>query len=143
MVNTFGAKGTDMSSAGKTLLILAALSLVIATALGAWAAHGLDAMLEPPTLESFRTGVDYQFFHGLGILAVAALAERYEPARQLRLAGWLFAAGTVLFSGSIYATALGAPGWLGSAAPVGGLCFMAGWLVCALGVWRAAPIVLR
>ena len=132
-----------MSSAGKTLLILAALSLFTATALGAWAAHGLDSVLEPRTLESFRTAVDYQFFHGLGILAVAALAERYEPARQLRLAGWLFAVGTLLFSGSIYTTALGAPDWLGSAAPVGGLSFMAGWLVSAAGLWRAAPIVLR
>ena len=132
-----------MTLGGKILLVIAALSLFEATALGAWAAHGLDAVLEPRALESFRTGVDYQFYHGLGILAVAALGERYEPARQFRLAGWLFAAGTVLFSGSIYATALGAPGWLGSAAPVGGLCFMAGWLVCAYGVWRAAPIVLR
>ena len=132
-----------MSPAGKTLLILAAVSLFIATVLGAWAAHGLDAVLEAQALESFRTGVDYQFFHGLGILAVAALGERYEPARQLRLAGWLFLAGTVLFSGSIYATSLGAPGGLGGAVPMGGLCFMAGWLVCAASVWRAAPIMLR
>ena len=132
-----------MSLAGKTLLILAALSLFIATALGAYAAHGLDAVLEPAALASFRTGVDYQFYHGLGMLAVGALAERHDPARQLRLAGWLFAAGTVLFSGSIYATALGAPSWLGSAAPAGGLCFMAGWLLCAYGVWRAAPVMLR
>ncbi|WP_428100773.1 DUF423 domain-containing protein [Candidatus Rariloculus sp.] len=132
-----------MSLVGKILLAVAALSLFVATALGAYAAHGLDAVLEPRALETFRTAVDYQFYHGLGMLAVAALGERYEPAWQLKLAGWLFAAGTVLFSGTIYATALGAPDWLGSATPAGGLCFMAGWLVCAYAVWRAAPIVLR
>lgn len=132
-----------MSLAGKILLAVAALSLFVATGLGAWAAHGLGAVLEPRALESFRTAVDYQFYHGLGMLAVAALGERHAPGRQFKLAGWLFAAGTLLFSGSIYATALGGPGLLGHAAPVGGLCFMAGWLVCAYGVWRAAPVMLR
>ena len=132
-----------MSLIGKTLLSIAALLLFVATALGAYASHGLENVLEPRALQSFQVAVDYQFYHGLGMMTVTALGERYEPALPLRLAGCLFGAGIVLFCGAIYATTLGAPAWLGSATPLGGLCFMAGWLICAYAAWRIAPTMLR
>lgn len=125
-----------MSPSSKILSCLAALSLCVSTVLGAYAAHGLEGALDAARLRAFQTAVEYQFYHGLGLLAVTMLAERFPRSTLLRLPGWLLLAGIVLFSGSIYATSLGAPRTLGLAAPVGGLAFIAGWLVLLLAVWR-------
>ncbi len=111
-----------------------AVSALVAVAAGAFGAHALRARLGAELLAVFETGARYQMYHALGLVAVAWAATRW-PAPAVRAAGWLFIAGTVLFSGSLYLLALTGTRWLGAVTPLGGLCFLAGWLSLAVGVW--------
>ncbi len=114
---------------------LGALSGLVAVAAGAFGAHALRARLSTELLAAFETAARYQMYHGLALLGVAWALTRW-PAPALRAAGWLFLAGTLLFSGSLYLLALSGTRWLGAVTPLGGLCFLAGWLCLAAGVWR-------
>jgi uncharacterized membrane protein YgdD (TMEM256/DUF423 family) len=120
----------------RVLLCGAALLLLVATALGAYASHGLEGVLTARALASLETAIEYQFYHGLGLLAAAILADRYPETKLFWAAGVLFVAGIVLFCGSIYLTTFGGPASFSRAAPVGGICFMAGWLSLALAAIR-------
>lgn len=113
---------------------LGALSAAMAVAAGAFGAHALRARLEPRLLEVFETGARYQMYHAIGMLAVAWLLSRVDVRGRAaaRASGWLFVAGTVLFSGSLYAMALTGVRALGAITPVGGLCFLAGWAAMVL-----------
>lgn len=124
------------------LVTAGASVLAIAVALGAFGAHGLKSVLSPDALAQWRTGVEYQFYHGLGLLLLAALHGRI-PERPLRLAGGLLLAGVVAFSGSLYLLAtrdlLGTQALtpvLGPVTPLGGLCFIAGWGLLLVGARR-------
>ncbi|MGQ0654684.1 MAG: DUF423 domain-containing protein [Betaproteobacteria bacterium] len=114
---------------------LGALSGFIAVALGAFGAHGLKAKLTPEVLATFEIGVRYQMFHALALLACGWAATRW-PGAAVSAAGWLFVAGTLLFSGSLYVLALTGARWLGAVAPVGGVALLAGWLFLAWGAWK-------
>jgi uncharacterized membrane protein YgdD (TMEM256/DUF423 family) len=118
----------------KLLLSLAAVSLLIATAAGAVGSHVL--VLDERGLRSFESAVDFQFFHGLGVLAIVLVGLRGFGNTLLWTAAWLMIAGTVLFCGSIYARALGVPPGIVAVAPYGGVSFMLGWLLLAASVWR-------
>ena len=113
--------------------VLGAISAFTAVAAGAFGAHALRARLPADLLAIFETGVRYHMYHALGLLAVAWAAGR-GPAPALTWAGWLFVAGTVVFSGSLYLLALIDQRWLGAVTPVGGVAFLAGWLAFAWGV---------
>jgi uncharacterized membrane protein YgdD (TMEM256/DUF423 family) len=115
---------------------LGAASAFIAVALGAFAAHGLKARLGADLLATFETGVRYQMFHALALLAVAWAYTRW-PGALVLASGWLFVAGTLLFSGSLYALALTGVRGLGIITPFGGLAFLAGWLCLAWTAIRA------
>ena len=109
---------------------LAAISGFIAVAAGAFAAHGIA---DPAAKELLRTGSTYELAHALAVLACAALAGAGMP--RARLAPAWFLGGSLLFSGSLYALALGAPRLVGAITPFGGLAFLVGWAVLA---WAAA-----
>ena len=109
---------------------LAALSAFISVAAGAFGAHSLAGVLPPDRLAVFETAARYQMYHALALLLVGWLAAQ-TPSRALRVAGWLFVAGTLLFSGSLYALTLSGVGWLGAITPLGGLGFLGGWLALA------------
>ena len=115
---------------------LGAASAFIAVALGAFAAHGLKARLGADLLAAFETGVRYQMFHALALLAVAWAWTRW-PGALVAASGWLFVAGTLLFSGSLYVLALSGARALGIVTPFGGLAFLAGWLCLAWTAIRA------
>lgn len=105
---------------------LGSISALIAVGAGAFGAHGLRSRLSPELLAVFETAARYQMYHALGLLAVGWAVTRWPgpwPAR----AGWLFVAGTLLFSGSLYALALSGVRWLGAITPFGGAAFLAGW----------------
>ena len=104
--------------------------------LGAFRAHGLRARVSPEMLAVFETGVRYHLIHGLAILAVAWAASRWTSA-LITVAGWLFVAGILIFSGSLYILSITGARWLGAVTPIGGLCFTIGWLVLAVGAMRA------
>lgn len=116
----------------KTFLRLGSLAAFLAVGLGAFGAHGLKAILSPEEVNTFEIGVRYQFYHAFALLAVGILAYSRKN-KLLHWAGWLFVAGIVLFSGSLYLLAvreemgLDLP-WLGPITPIGGGLFIAGWL---------------
>jgi uncharacterized membrane protein YgdD (TMEM256/DUF423 family) len=115
-----------------------ALSAFIAVGAGAFGAHALRARLTPDLLAVFETGARYQMYHALALVAAAWVVSRW-PGPLAVWAGWLFLAGTIVFSGSLYALALTGVRWLGAITPLGGLCFLAGWLCLAIaaGAGRA------
>lgn len=122
-------------SAARLLALLGALSAVLAVAAGAFGAHALRARLSADLLAVFETAVRYQMYHALGLLACAWVFDRWGVGQAL-WAGWLFAAGTVGFSGSLYLLALTGARWWGAVTPFGGACFLLGWACLAWAVWR-------
>lgn len=119
----------------RSFLMLAAFFAFTGVALGAFAAHGLKNRLTADYLAIFHTGVTYQLVHALALFGVALLAA-HLPGRLVGWAGCLFAVGIVLFSGSLYLLTLTGVSKLGMITPVGGLCFLAGWLCLGLAAWR-------
>jgi uncharacterized membrane protein YgdD (TMEM256/DUF423 family) len=124
-----------LTTQSRWLLSLAGVSLLCATIAGALGAHVLA--LDERGLRSFDSAVDFQFFHGLGLIGITLVGLRGAGSRLLSIAAWLMVAGTVLFCGSIYARSLGAPGGIVAAAPYGGVAFMVAWVLFAIGVWRS------
>ena len=120
----------------RRLYLLACLAGFTGVALGAFAAHGLKSRLTPEMLGVFETGVRYQMYHALALLAVAWMASRW-PGPAVSMAGWLFVAGIVVFSGSLYLLVLTGQRWLGAVTPLGGLCFVGGWVLLAWAVGAA------
>ena len=118
----------------RLFLALGCVSAAVAVVLGAFGAHGLRARLVPDMLSTFEIGVRYQMYHALALLAVGILSPR-ASSPTLVLAGWLFVAGTVVFSGSLYALAVTGQRWLGAVTPLGGAALIAGWLVLAWAVY--------
>lgn len=112
---------------------LGASFALLGVALGAFAAHGLKSRLDPAMLATFEVGVRYHLYHALALLGAAWAATRW-PGAWVNAAGWLFVAGIVVFSGSLYALALTGARWLGAVTPLGGVAFLAGWLCLA---WAA------
>jgi len=119
----------------RTLIVLGAGFAGIAVILGAFGAHGLEARLSERALANWQTGVQYQFTHALALLLVAALWGQLSPAWGIA-AALAFGFGILLFSGSLYGLALGAPRVLGAVAPLGGTLFILGWIALAIAALR-------
>ena len=116
--------------------VIGSLSGFIGVALGAFAAHALKSRLDPDLLATFEVGVRYQMYHAFALLAVAWAQTRW-PGAVLTASGWLFVAGTLIFSGSLYALSRSGLRWLGAITPIGGLALLAGWLCLAWAAWKA------
>lgn len=112
--------------------VAAALAGASAVILGALGAHALHARLSPQILDVWHTAVQFQFWHALALLACALMRRTHAT----HLAAVLFAFGIVLFCGSLYALALGAPHAVGVITPLGGLAFIIGWIALSVGFWR-------
>lgn len=117
----------------KNILIAGAVSMALAVSLGAFGAHALKKVLSPEMLTIYHTGVEYHFYHALGLLLVGALATKFY-SKWIRWSGILFLAGIVIFSGSLYVLALSGIKAFGAITPVGGLSFIAGWICLAVGI---------
>ncbi len=122
----------------RVFLGVGAVSAALAVAVGAFAAHGLRARLSPEALQTFETGARYHIYHALALLAVAWAVTRW-PGTAVTAAGWLFVAGTLLFSGSLYLLAVTGVRALGAITPIGGAAFILGWLALAWAAWSARP----
>jgi uncharacterized membrane protein YgdD (TMEM256/DUF423 family) len=120
----------DSNSPDHRLVEVGALLGGVAVVLGAFGAHALKGRLTPEALDWWRTAVEYEMWHALAVLALGM-----SGARWARPSAWLFVGGAVVFSGTLYAMALGAPRWFGAVTPLGGLAMIGGW---ALLAWRAA-----
>ncbi len=117
----------------RTFFGLGAVFAFLGVALGAFGAHALRGSLGAADLATFETGVRYQVYHALALLATAWAVTRWSGGTA-QVAGWLFVAGIVLFSGSLYVLVLAGQRWMGAVTPFGGLCFLAAW---ALLAWTA------
>jgi uncharacterized membrane protein YgdD (TMEM256/DUF423 family) len=120
----------------RLFFILGAIAAGLAVALGAFGAHGLEARVTPQRLDTFKTGVLYHMVHALALLAVGVAAAQW-PGSAVQWAGYLFLAGIVLFSGSLYLLVLTDTPWLGIVTPFGGLAFIVGWGVLAWSVYQS------
>lgn len=126
----------------RPFLIFSGISGIIAVVLGAMAAHFLPKHLNEAQLHGFETGVKYQFYHTLGLMFIALLALHISN-KNLKYAGYLFITGIILFPGSIYLLSTSsltglAWGFLGPVTPLGGLCFIAGWMFICFAAIRSA-----
>jgi uncharacterized membrane protein YgdD (TMEM256/DUF423 family) len=120
----------------RTTLIAGAIAMLVAVAAGAFGAHALAASVPPARLEAWQAGVRYAAWHGLALIAAGILMRTVPASRALRIAAALFAAGIVLFSGSLFALVLADLRALGFVTPFGGLAFLAGWIAFLAGVSR-------
>lgn len=124
-------------------LFIAGLSGFLCVAIGAFAAHGLSKVLEPKELAWIETGVKYQMFHTIAILAIGILQLCREPLvanKIVNLAAVTWVYGILLFSGSLYALALGAGKFLVWVTPIGGTLFLIGWLCLAYGGFKSKSV---
>lgn len=119
----------------KTFFALGAVFAFIAVAAGAFGAHGLKTRLDANMLAIFETAVRYQMYHALALLAVAWAYTRW-PGALITASGFLFVAGIIVFSGSLYLLSLSGIRWLGAITPLGGLAMLAGWLCLAWAAFR-------
>ena len=120
----------------RALLLAGAALALLGVAAGAFAAHALQARLEPRALAAFMTAAQYQMYHALGLLMLGGLQSSSAANRHFARAGGCFVAGTLLFSGSLYVLALSGLRQFGFITPVGGSFFLAGWCLVMLGAWR-------
>lgn len=121
----------------KLFLILGAVNAFFSVGLGAFGAHGLKARLAPDLLAVYKTGVEYHFYHALGLMAVGLVAAQFPQSALVRGSGWAMLAGIVVFSGSLYILSITGIRWLGAITPIGGVAFLVAWALFVLGVARA------
>lgn len=120
----------------KLFVTIGSINAFLAVALGAFGAHILENKLSSEMLSIFQTGVQYHFYHALGLLAVGLIATQLPESVWLRWSGWLMFAGIIIFSGSLYILSVSGAGWLGAITPIGGLCFLASWILLAVAVLK-------
>ena len=117
-----------------------ALFMLVAVLLGAFGAHALKARLVPEMLAVYQTGVQYHLIHALGLMVIGAIqntgTNNHNGSQLLKFAAILIAVGIVFFSGRLYVLAITGVTMFGAITPLGGLCFLAGWALVALQMWR-------
>lgn len=114
-----------------------AIAAAVGVGLGAFGAHGLKSRVSTEMLAVFETGVRYHLIHALGLLAVGWAATRW-PGTQINAAGYCLLSGILLFSGSLYTMTFTGIRWLGAITPLGGICFIIGWILLALSSLRGS-----
>lgn len=118
----------------RIIIALASFLLAIAIAAGAFGAHALRTILSPERLETWQTAVQYHAWHALGLMIIALVGLHFQVS--LTWPATLIFAGILIFSGSLYALCLSDIGWLGAITPIGGLCFIAGWIYFGIQVLK-------
>ena len=135
-----GPDPSQVSMFSRWVLSAGAGFALLAVVLGAFAAHGLKAMLDAQQLALFETASRYQMYHALALLVVGVMLTNPQFSRQLlKLAALAFILGIILFSGSLYLLALVAVSWLGAITPLGGIAFLTGWLMMMVAALK--PVV--
>ncbi|MBL4953192.1 DUF423 domain-containing protein [Neobacillus sp. YIM B02564] len=117
----------------KAFIVIGALNAFLAVALGAFGAHGLKGKVDAYYLDIWKTGVQYQMFHAAGILVVGLLLGKVPASSLFTWSGWLMFVGIIFFSGSLYLLTLTKIGPLGAITPIGGVCFLIGWVLMMIG----------
>lgn len=123
--------------AQKTFLLLGSINMLLAVMLGAFGSHGLKGRLEERLLNAFSTGVEYHFYHALGLLVIGLLSQWITDSSLLKASGWAMFAGICLFSGSLYCLALTGNKFFGPITPIGGLLFIISWGLLSAAILKA------
>ena len=118
-------------------LFLSAVCGLTGVAMGAFGAHGLKAILTPEMLAVYKTAVDYQMWHALGLGLIAVFRQQTPESALLKWAGWLMFGGILLFSGSLYLLAILNIKWLGMITPLGGIAFLAAWICVTIFAFKS------
>lgn len=121
----------------RTFFVLASLLGALGVALGAFGAHALAARVPADLLGTFETGVRYHMYHAIALFAVVLAMVRWPDSNLPSIAGWLFVAGILIFSGSLYVLVFTGQRWLGAVTPIGGVAFISGWILLAVAAWRS------
>lgn len=121
----------------RMLIAAGAIGAALSVMLGAFGAHALKSRLPPEILATFQTGVQYQFYHALGLILIGIIAQFTRASAILTASGALMLAGILLFSGSLYVICLTGLRGFGLVTPIGGVAFIAAWLLLAVGVISA------
>ena len=127
----------DVDVAARRLVAIGALSAGLGVAAGAFGAHSLKDILDQHLLDVYEKATRYQMYHAFGMV-LSGLAVQFWRDAGAAKAGWLFLGGTLLFSGSLYGVSLLGVRWLGAVTPIGGLLFIAGWVMLGWRAWRGA-----
>ncbi len=117
-------------------MIFGAIFMALAVLLGAFGAHGLKNVLSPDMLAIYKTGVEYQFYHALGLLLIGVISTKFD-SKWIRWSTILLVTGIIVFSGSLYTLAISGVKVLGAITPIGGLSFVAGWICLAVGIAKS------
>ncbi|UAC47972.1 DUF423 domain-containing protein [Bacillus aquiflavi] len=113
----------------KVFIIFGAVNAFLAVALGAFGAHGLEGKIEPKYLETWKTGVNYQMFHAVGLLVIGVIAGKLPVSSLISSSGWIMLLGIILFSGSLYVLSVTKITVLGAITPFGGVAFLIAWVL--------------
>lgn len=127
----------EADASSRRLIMVGCVLAGVGVAAGAFGAHMLKTILEPPMLAAYDTATRYQMYHAFGMVLVGMAVRVYDD-RRLAMAGWFFATGMLLFCGSLYGIALAGLKWLGPITPLGGLTLIIGWGILGWRVWRGA-----
>jgi uncharacterized membrane protein YgdD (TMEM256/DUF423 family) len=120
----------------KAFIILGSLNAFLAVGLGAFGAHGLQNKLTEQMLAIYETGIKYHMMHALGLVLIGIISRWTSDSLLVTWSGWLICAGIVLFSGSLYVLSISGIRWLGAITPLGGLSFLAGWILLAIAAFK-------
>lgn len=120
-------------------LALGAFNAFLCVALGAMGAHVLKAQLTVDMLANYQTGVQYHFYHALGLILVGLLLDHLPSSRSLKVSGILMCSGILFFSGTLYIISLTGMRGLGMIAPLGGISYMSAWLLLTYAAWKHKP----
>ncbi len=123
-----------MNTTSKLLLLLGSFNAALAVMLGAFGAHALKARLSEQMLAVYQTGVQYHFYHALGLLVLGLSAFHLPASSWIKWSGWLMFSGIILFSGSLYLLALSNIRWLGMITPIGGMAFILAWFMLVTAI---------
>jgi uncharacterized membrane protein YgdD (TMEM256/DUF423 family) len=126
-----------MLSVAKLFIFLGSINALLVIVFGAFGAHALKARIPPETMEIYQTGIQYHFYHAIGLFIIAFVALHLPKSGYVKWCGWMMLVGIILFSGSLYAISLGGMRWLGMITPIGGTAFVIAWALLAIGILKA------
>jgi uncharacterized membrane protein YgdD (TMEM256/DUF423 family) len=127
----------DINITAKLFLILGSANAMLSVILGAFGAHALKARLDESLLKIYHTGVEYHFYHALGLILIGIIALNIPLNLWLKNAGWMMFAGIILFSGSLYFLSILNIRWLGMITPLGGLLFILAWFSLCIAIFKS------
>ena len=126
-----------INSTAKILLLLGSVNAALLVILGAFGAHALKTKLTEQMLNVYQTGIQYHFYHAIGLIIIGLVALHLPASSWLKWSGWLMFSGIILFSGSLYMLALTNIRWLGAITPIGGLSFILAWMMLTIAILKA------